>query len=191
MLNRNGTCHSRTLTQNNCGYGWHSNGTSVSGGKCGVRKSDNHNKLDTRKVAARMSVNQGCHSVAGGVFLRRVQSVAAVYLFFYNLIFAGINLFAGLLNRSSSPSVLHPFTWRCAFRSGQSVPSGPSLWARESRNIKLILSTEGLNRPGLCHTKATGECVTLWEFPSQRQFPVTPLPAHGLVLIDEYICTER
>lgn len=81
VLNRNRACHSSALTQNNRGYGWHINGPSVFGGKCGARKSDSH-ELDTRKVAARMSVNQRCHSVAGGVFLRRAQSVAAVFFFF-------------------------------------------------------------------------------------------------------------
>lgn len=48
----------------------------------GYENRDNYNKLDTREMAASISVNQKCHSVAGevdGMFLRDTQSVTPAF----------------------------------------------------------------------------------------------------------------
>lgn len=71
VLNRGRTCHST---------GWHISKPQISRSPVILRyeSSDNYNKSDTREVAALISVNQTCQTVAGevaGKFLRDMQSV--------------------------------------------------------------------------------------------------------------------
>lgn len=83
VLNRGRTCHSRAPTQTAAAM----DGTSMSlkspdSQLFWYESSDNYNKLDTREVAALISVNQKCHSVAGEVarmFLRDLQSLTPAF----------------------------------------------------------------------------------------------------------------
>lgn len=70
-----------------------------------------------------------------------------------------------------SPHVLHsasPLAWSGVFQGPQwpAAPYGPLLWARESRNTKLILRTEGLNLPASITLKPLKNVLLSHSFPS-------------------------
>lgn len=116
-----------------------------------------------------------CHSCFSGQYLLVIYTVA------------------GPLNwsdsgRNSRPCVLQsvsPLACRCVFQGLQwpAVPYGPLLWARESRNTKLILRTEGLNRPSLHHTKACKKCVAFLQFPRHEQMSLLYMHMNTLNIV--------
>lgn len=129
---------------NNCNCGWHINKIWISGWLL-CENSDNYNKLDAKgrgsidKCQSKMSVwQEKCPLDTCKVSLQLFRFSSNWYC-------------CRDIELNCSSSVCHLWLDAVSFRahSGQIAPYGPLLWARESRNIKLILCAEGLNLPGL------------------------------------------